>query len=126
MFKGKPGHLLRRGKPADHEIKIAEPQLLQKDGIFAGDDLQSALGFFLQKQADRLRHDAGRNGGQRTDPDWHALPRLLIGDRIDALPQCGDGRAGIAQEHLAIARDPDSAPVPLENGDAQAPLPFHG
>ena len=55
MFKGEPGHLLRSGKPPDHEIKIAEPQLLQKDSILARDDLQPALGFLLQKQAYSLR-----------------------------------------------------------------------
>ena len=37
-------HLLGRGEAADHQIELAEPQLLEQNDVLAGDDLDRIAG----------------------------------------------------------------------------------
>ena len=91
MFEGKAGHLFRRRKAADHQIEIAQAQLLKQNGIFSGHDLDAASGFLLQEQLHGAGHDAGRNSGQSADTDRDSVPRQLVRNRIDTLPQGRNG-----------------------------------
>lgn len=49
VLEGKSGHLVGCGKPAHDQIEVSHAQLLEKDCVFSGDDLDACAGLFLQE-----------------------------------------------------------------------------
>ena len=120
MLEREAGHLLRRGKPPDDEIQVADAQLLQENGILAGDDLDAAAGRLLQEERHRPRHDACGDRRQCSDADgWRCIGKFL-GDGINPLLQRRQCCAGVPQEDFAIARDADAPTLALEDRDAES------
>ena len=93
MLEAEAGHQLRIGEAADHQVEIAGAQLRQQHRIVAGDHAHHGAGVLLLEQADRQRHDPGRDGRQRADLDRHAALGARLGDGIDALAQRRDAGA---------------------------------
>ena len=117
-------HRLRLGHSADDDVELAFAKKVQKMIVRTRHDAGNRAEAFAEKQADRLWHQAGRDGRQGSDPQGQGGRIACRGEGAGALVEAVQPRLGMAQEERAETGQRDGPARAVEQRHAQKRLQF--
>ena len=122
LLERQTDHVFGLCQPAQHEIELTQPQLIEQMRIAAHDDAYIRMGRRLLEQTNNFRHH--RRGDIRQDANGHgeAAGRSRKLDAVDPLPQRRHAGGRMLQEHFAEARQHHAFLVAQEELDAEGVL----
>ena len=112
-------HRLDRTQPPDHHVQRPRPQPSHQIAMCALDDMHLRFGGGCCQMRHHLRHQAGRDRGQRAHGDHGTTAACQLVNTVQPLLQGGHGCLGEMPEHLALRGQGHTAPVALQQNRTQ-------